>query len=203
MSFFSWLRSLFARKPKAPKIPTIPGRLGWDLLFCDGVQVLDGAANQFSFTIPRLGGKLGHVMRPGLDLSSASAIRLRYRVDMAPGTKVRPIEGPDSPSMLGLIIQRRGDDWSAKGEKETYRWFSPVIHSPIKAGEFEFTVRLNANWGAVLTSTAWTNPSAFDAAKRECGALGLTFGGGPTSRAHGVYAAGPATFTILSFEVLP
>jgi hypothetical protein len=199
---FAAIGRLFGRKPKAPKIPTIPGRLGWQILWSEGVQILDGAAGQFSCTIPQA-GKLGHVMRPGLDLTGASAIRLRYRVDMAPGTRIRPIEGPGSPSILGLIIQRRGDNWSGQGQYETYRWYSPFTHCPIVAGEHELLVPLRSPfWTGVLTSTS-SHPPAFEAAKRECGALGLTFGGGPTSRAHGVYADGPATFTILSFEILP
>lgn len=71
-----------------------------------------------------------------------------------------------SPAFVHLYVQRKGDDWSARGGKENYRFYSPLV--PLEAGrivldyplegwtnvrgkpneaEFQNTLRNIDNWG--------------------------------------------------------
>ena len=160
---------------------------------------LDG----YSFEIPYPDGAAGHVhqvTKAADGLADATSITLRYRIEAAPGTVIEPVTAPGSPSMLSLFFQRRGDDWSAKGPYEAYRWYSPVFDAPLTPGDHEITVSLNANWTAVLTSSRDSNMAAFAAALNDAERVGFVLGGG-TGRAHGVYATGPARFVILDFQI--
>ena len=146
----------------------------------------------------------GHVhyvtFNPG-SLEGARRIVMRYRIDMDAGTRIVPRENPRQAAMLSLHFQRRGDNWSGRGEYEAYRWYSPPAKMmPLTRGTHTVTVSLDENWKAVGRSYAKNNPRAFQAALRNTGAVGFTLGsrGG---RGHGVYATGPARMTVLDFRV--
>lgn len=152
------------------------------------------------FTFPQAGE--GHVhyisLRTG-PLQGARTIILRYRVDADPNTRFIAQES-QSQGKVGLAIHRAGDNWSARGRYETFRWYSPAF-VPIESGVHTITANLNdPGWGAVMTTTAATNPSAFVQALRDAEAVSLTFGG-DGGRGHGVYATAPARFTILDFRI--
>ena len=159
------------------------------------------------FDIPNPTADAGHVhyltFKHG-SLSGKTRIVLRYRLEMAEGDQLVPTkEQPNTYlSMLTMYFQRRGDNWSGRGEYEAYRWwasFATVI--PVTRGEHELSVPLDGNWTAVVTSTAENNPKAFRAAIRDAERVGFTFGGGD-GLGHGVYATGPARFVVTSFQVL-
>lgn len=142
-------------------------------------------------------GHVNYVTRAG-NLRGKSRIVLHYRID---GDGLRPKCCPDLPSALTLYFQRRGDDWSGNGQYETYRWWATFsTHTPITPGEHELIAPLDANWTAVSTSSATSNPQAFQEAKDNADTVGFTFGGGD-GYGHGVYATGPARFTILDYRV--
>ncbi len=162
----------------------------------------DGWAIDVPFPNPAA-GHLHGVTFHSAPLTGKSALRLRYRVEMDEGTAIYPKDAPGSPSMLTLFLQRRGDNWGARGEYEAFRWFAVfATHLPITAGEHEMTVPLSGNWTAVLTSSALTNPAAFAATLADIDKVGIVFGGGPAV-AHGVYSTGPARIIVTGFEVLP
>ena len=155
----------------------------------------------FDFPAARAGEVHYVTFDPG-SLSGKSRITMRYRVDAAPGVRFVPAERPDEAAMLSLVFQRAGDNWSARGPFEFYRWYSPPASvQPIRPGVHELTVLLDdPAWISVLGRPPATAPAAHAAALAEASRLGLVFGwaGG---RGHGVYATGPARFTLLDFEV--
>lgn len=56
------------------------------------------------------------------------------------------------------------------------------------------------DWKAVMSTTSSQNPSAFREALANAGRVGFVFESAGV-RGHGVYANGPARFTILAFEI--
>jgi hypothetical protein len=92
--------------------------------------------------------------------------------------------------MITLYFQRGGDDWSARGPFEAYRWYATfATQSPIRPGEHVLVAPLNGNWTAVQSSNARTNPAAFRAALAEADQVGFVLGGGD-GFGHGVRATG-------------
>jgi hypothetical protein len=70
---------------------------------------------------------------------------LRYTVT---GSGFTPTEYPDRPALVGLCLQRRGDDWSGKGKYQGYRWYHSL--GPLRAGEFSVAVPLDPSaWADV------------------------------------------------------
>lgn len=154
-----------------------------------------------SFAIPVGSGSLNALTQPTGPLSVSNTLHLRYRVDIVPGAVIEPKCCPGSPASIALFIQRRGDNWSAQGSYEAFRWYSTSnFISPIGAGEYMLTVPLSARWTATLTSASDTNPAAFRDALANAARIGIVFGGGD-GWAHGVQATGEARFTILEWTV--
>jgi len=157
------------------------------------------------FDIPYPSVEAGHVHYvtfPHGPLTGKSRIVMRYRIDAAPGVRLVARENPRAAPILSLYFQRRGDSWSTRRGHEAYRWYAPLYATgPLTPGEHMVSIRLNDNWGAVMTSTARTNPRAFQEALADTERVGFVLGA-DGGRGHGVYATGPARFTILSFQVL-
>ena len=157
-----------------------------------------------SFDFPQPDQATGHVhyltFRHG-SLAGKSRITLRYRIDAAEGVRIVPKDYPDLAGALTLYFQRRGDDWSANEQYQYYRWYaSSQTVRPLVAGENTITMSLNDVWTAVLGRNSLDAPDVFASAKHEADRVGFVFGGG-NGLGHGVYATGPARFTIISFEV--
>lgn len=157
-----------------------------------------------SFDFPYASEAAGHVhyvTKPTGSLRNADSITLRYRIDAAPGTRILARERPGRPATVSLYFQRRGDNWSARGRYESYRWY--VVHNkmmPLTPGVHEITVDFEDDWKAVLGSTAENNPAGFRDALAHADKVGFVFGSAG-GRGHGVYATGPAKFTLLKFEI--
>ena len=153
------------------------------------------------FAFPRNSeGSVHYVTLPTNSLAGARVITVRYRIDAAPGTRLVASSDGKAEGTFGLAIQRRGDNWSARGRYEAYRWYSP--EAPVmRPGTHTFTARLDdPRWVGVLSSTAATNPRGFSEALAEAQSVSMTFGGGD-GRGHGVYATAPARFTLLDFRI--
>lgn len=143
-----------------------------------------------------------YVTAPVASLASKAKIMVRYRVDADPGVKFVPSSDANAPAMISAYFQRKGDDWSAGGVYEAYRWFASfATHTPVTVGEHTIEASLYENWTAVLTSSRANNLKAFHDALDNPGRVGLVFGGG-TGLGHGMYATGPASITLLSFEII-
>lgn len=160
----------------------------------------------WSFNFPVGSREAGHVhyvtFRPG-PVAPTSRIVVRYRVDARAGTRFVPQERPELRGTVSLYFQRRGDNWSAKGRYEYFRWYAPdTTVREIAPGEYEISVRLDdPDWISVQGRTAGSNPAALQAALADIDRIGLVFGS-TAARGHGVYATAPARFTLLSFRIL-
>lgn len=150
----------------------------------------------FRFTFPtREPFEVDYVARGELDLRRATAIRMRWRVT---GGDVIPTEGEAETATLGLVLQRRGDDWTGTGEAEFYRFYSPEAF-PLIEGEFERVIPLGGTqWGSVMGRR---NPAQFAETIAKLDSLGLTFGSAAL-RGHGARSTGAAMFELLSLEIV-
>ena len=134
-------------------------------------------------------------------LAGARQITLRYRIDAAPGTRFIADESPSEPATVSLYFQRRGDDWSARGRFASYRWYVPaeaVVR--LAPGVHTITVRFDQVWTNVNGQPNTQIPDGYAAALAETARLGVAFGSSGL-RSHGVYATGPARFTLLGLEI--
>lgn len=169
-----------------PQRPT-PARAGW------------------TFDFPSSSREAGHVhyvtFNPG-PLTDASRIVVRYRVEAAAGTRFVPQENPELPGTVSLVIQRGGDNWSAKGAYEFFRWYAPGnTVQELAPGTHEMVVSLrDPNWGSVYGKPASRNAGAFETALAGASNIGLVFGS-TSGRGHGVFATAPARFTLLDFRI--
>ena len=188
------LAYLVLRKRKAT-----PRKTGWHITYSPGMPdrpVPDG--DGWGFTFPTNPASHVHYVQnfdpPSLE--PGKSITVRFRVSN--GVFV-PQEWPDEPATVSLLIQRKGDDWTARGEMAAYRWYSKE-QVTLAEGEHTMTIPLDAaHWGGVYGG----QPAAlFYEALRNADNVGLVFGS-PSGRGHGVYATGPATFTLLSYELIP
>jgi hypothetical protein len=154
--------------------------------------------------IPQPTADAGHVhyLRvPTAPLTGKTKMTLRFRLEMDAATKLVPVHFPGSPSLLTLYFDRKGDDWSATGGYEAYRWFASFrTQQDLKPGEYVVEARFDENWTAVLRSSRENNPEGFQAALNEAGHVGFVLGGGD-GLGHGVYATGPARLVVTYFGV--
>ena len=162
--------------------------------------------NGWSFDFPNPDADAGHVhyvtFRNG-SLAGKSSIILRYRIEGARGVRFAPQEQPEMPAKISLYFQQRGDTWTAKGRYQYYRWYSPAqTMRAVAPGEYEMKVSLDdPRWISVLGQPSGKNTEAFVDAKRYAETVGIVFGS-DAARGHGVYATGPARFTLLEFQIL-
>jgi len=134
-------------------------------------------------------------------LAGARAITLRYRVDATRGTRFVADETPDQAATVSLYFQQAGDSWSGSGRFASYRWYAPgraVI--PLTPGEHTVIVRLDETWTNVDGQPSHAAPAGFAVALRNTARIGLAFGS-LSRRSHGVYATGPARFTLRSLAI--
>ena len=156
----------------------------------------------FEFPGPRKSdGHVHYVTMPVRSLEDARRITLTYRIDAAPGVTFHPQEQPSTRATISLYFQQRGDNWSARDGYRTARWYSPSERvMPITPGTHTISIGMDENWAAVTAFKRETAPREFARALANAQRVGFTFGGGG-GRGHGVYASGPARFTLLDFRV--
>jgi hypothetical protein len=134
-------------------------------------------------------------------LAGARQVTLRYRVDAARGTRFVAVELPEQPATVSLYFQQAGDNWSARGRYASYRWYAPghaVV--PLTPGEHTVTVRFDEAWTNVNGQRNGAVPAGYAAALQNTARIGVAFGS-EERRSHGVYATGPARFTLLSLDI--
>src|SRR5688572_7499986 len=86
--------------------------------------------------LPRAPGSVHYVTFRHGSLAGKRNIVLRYRVEAAPGVRIVPTSDPSLPSIITLYFQRRGDNWSGRGQFETYRWYATFASQmPITPGD--------------------------------------------------------------------
>ena len=160
-----------------------------------------GPGRAWHIVLPPPGGSVHAVTFRHGSLAGKSRIVMRFRVEAAPGVRILPRTDPALPSILTLYFQRAGDSWRGRGPFETFRWYATFASkSPIVPGEHQIVAPLNANWTAVQTSSARSNPAAFRAAVANADQVGFVLGGGD-GYGHGVFATGPARIVVTDFRV--
>lgn len=168
---------------------------------------IDGTNVYFDF--PTTSSKHVHYLQwfDAPSLVGAKEISIRFSVT---GGGFIAQQFPQNPARVSLMIQRQGDNWSAYGPMQSYRYFSRdrVVLAP---GEFTLTVPLDSTaWADVYSNLdpATKKPMAadmvqlhFNAAIREMSNISILFGshGGA---GHGVYATQPSRFTIHEIKVI-
>ena len=146
-------------------------------------------------------GQIDAMTTPIGPLAGARQITLRYRIDAAPGTRFVADETPNDTATVSLYFQQAGDDWSGRGRSASYRWYSPghaVV--PLNPGQRTIAVRFDEPWTNVNGQSKQETGNGFAAAMENTDNMGLAFGSS-SRRSHGVYATGPARFTLLSWKI--
>jgi hypothetical protein len=167
---------------RMPLHPTPLARGGWAI----DLPQAPGSAHLVTFRHGSLAGK--------------SRIVMRYRVETAPGARIVPKNYPTIPGLITPYFQRSGDNWSARGRFESYRWFATFASQPLIPGEHVLVAPLNGLWTAVETSTARTNPAGFRDAVANADQVGFALGGGD-GYSKGIYATGRARLIVTEFRV--
>lgn len=151
--------------------------------------------------LPQAPGSVHYVTFPHGSLAGKRRIVMRYRIEADRGVQILPRTAPQLPSILTLYFQRGGDDWRGRGRFETYRWYATFAsHSPVVPGEHVMVAPLNANWTAVGTSSARSQPQAFRDALAGADEVGFVMGGGD-GYGHGAFATGRARLIVTDFRV--
>ncbi len=151
--------------------------------------------------LPRPPGSVHYVTFPHGSLAGKTRIRMRYRIEADRGVRIAPPSAPHWPGILTLYFQRGGDNWTARGRFETYRWYATFAsQSPITPGQHEIVAPLDGNWTAVETSSARTRPREFQNALAGADQVGFVLGGGD-GYGHGVFATGRARIIVTEFRV--
>ena len=159
----------------------------------------DGAT--FDFPYPTASaGHVHYVTLPVRSLEGATRITLTYRIDADRRTRFIAQESPSEKATLSLYFQRTGDRWTRK--YPLHRWYAPAVRMmPLRPGTHTVSIAFDEPWMSVLgEQTPQSQPQAFAAAMRDAQRVGFVFGSSG-GRGHGVYATGPARFTVLDFEI--
>jgi hypothetical protein len=159
-----------------------------------------GPGQAWHFELPPAPGSVHQVTFRHGSLAGKRRIVIRYRIEAAPGVRIEPRTAPGGAALITPYFQRSGDNWSARGRYEAYRWYATFATQKISAGEYEIVAPLNGNWTAVLQSSARTNPEGFADALANADHVGFVLGGGD-GYAKGVYATGPARLVLIDFRV--
>lgn len=171
-----------------------PPQSGWQIRFSPGMPNKPTPQGQgFYFDFPtNPGAHVHYVQRFDPPRLQAGAVLIaRFRVT---GGAFVPQEFPTQPATVSLIIQRKGDDWSAVGKMASYRWYSGVM-TELVAGEHTLSVPIDVqSFGDVYGGH---DAAAFAEALANVESIGLVFGSAG-GRGHGVYAQTPSRFELIS-----
>ena len=128
-------------------------------------------------------------------LVGAKLISIQFSVT---GGGFIPQEFPDGrPALVSLLLQRKGDNWSADAKTRSYRWYSSEA-TELASGEYQLTIPLDvSNWGDVYNGQ---DASLFTETLSKIDNIGIVFGSAG-GRGHGVYATQPSRFTLLNIKV--
>lgn len=183
------------RKGDAPK--PAPTARGWAIGYSPGMSQRDLVPTATGWRIAiqtRPDHHLHYVQNfqpPALRVGGQITVRLRVT-----GGPCIPQESPDAQATASLLIQRKGDDWTARGEMASYRWYSRE-QIPLTEGEHVIAVTLTpSQWGDVYGGQ---NARLFADAIAHLDNIGIVFGSAG-GRGHGVYATAPCTVELIGVE---
>lgn len=154
-----------------PASPTMQGS-GWFFDFKPGVEV-DAVVN----------GKPPYLV-------GAKSLTMRYAVE---GSGFQAAGENNVSGRVGLMLQRKGDDWSGKGKYQQYRLYGQS-RPLLAAGEGQVTATTFTDVQGQVVSQA-----VVDAVLADLDCYAVVFGGSFAS--HGVLASPPARFTFRGLDI--
>lgn len=153
---------------------------------------LEPSGDLWSATI-RPGAELDGVSKPTRAITPGATVRIRYRVT---GEGLYPAEAPGADPILTIMVQRYGDDWSAKGERVDYRQYVTATTLPLTPGEHDATITL----AHPCCTNVYGQYGALDQTLAGAQRIWLAFGHWD-GRMHGVQSRTPVTFELLEWSV--
>lgn len=170
----------------------------WQILYSTGMppNPLGEAAGWF-FDFPASGSV--HYITTNVGASLLGRGRMRTTFAVQGSGHLKATQG-DAPARVRLFFQRRGDDLSAIGPMEFYRWWS-VAYVELVEGQFVLEAPfVGAEWSSVLAKRGDEKMPEFATALSDASSVGVTFGG--SFAGHGVFVeTGQARFSMSSFAV--
>lgn len=126
-----------------------------------------------------LDGELHAVLDYDAKISSdATKLVWHYRAEIEGAF---PAERPAAAPLVSLVLQRKGDDWSAEGSKASYRLYSPPF--PLETGEQVREIPLTG-W-----TNVWGRPADIGPVIANLSNIAVAFGHS-SGRMHGVTGRG-------------
>mgnify|MGYP001211623105 CR=1 FL=1 len=173
---------------------------GWLFRWCEGMPKRPSrVGNGWSFTFPMQGqGHVNYVQ--WFTPPSLKNVRELHAYFTIEGSEFQTMEhfDPPHPATVTMIIQRRGDNGSAVGEYQSYRWYSKEMVK-LMPGTYSLKIPLDvAHWGDIYNGH---DDALFQKACQNVESIGLVFGSAG-GRGHGVCATARCTFTLLSMETV-
>lgn len=208
MSLLSSLFPCFRDDPAPPvtRRPSVSAANPWTIgPIINGVNYSAGMPQQptpvgswFAFTFPTAKPGVHAMTRATTAADARSLVGMTFDIDAQADIRFHEVDHtglPEpGPGNARLFLQRRGDDWGgAQTGKSSYRFYSAPV--ALEGGTAGFQVP--------LTPDQWTNvdgindPAGFASVLADLETVGLGFGG--MFAMHGVYATGPAIFTLREF----
>ena len=172
---------------------------GWELVEAvRGKDVAQGVTLEpngalWSATI-RSGAELDGVAKRTGPIAPGSTVRVRYRVS---GDGLYAVEAPGANPILTIMVQRAGDDWSAKGERVDYRQYVTATTLPLTPGEHEAEITL----AHPCCTNVYGQYGSLDQTLAGAQRIWLAFGHWD-GRMHGVTSFGETKFELLEWSVL-
>jgi hypothetical protein len=204
------LLALAALALAAPALAQMPPAQAWDIgPWVQGRNYSEGmpahpspTPNGLSFAFPIAGRGQVDAMTTGVGpLAGAHRITMRYRIDAAPGTRFIPDVRPGETATVSLYFPGRGDNWCARGRFGSYRWYVPArAVLPLEPGDHTVTIGFDEVWTNVNGVPNTQDPAGYQSALANTSMVGIAFGSAGR-RSHGVYATGPAQFTLLALDI--
>lgn len=193
--------------PKIPNIPGLPpifqGSPAWTFHSNTTGATLQKTASGFQFAFPRSPSFVNLAMYNINRAISGDMVCTFMITGSNPVFNATLRDQMGTPS-LRLWFQRKGDDWSAAIGNGSYRWWSNpekrILAEDLgKVRGLQVTL-LPDRWSNVAGKTGMEDQAGFLAAKQNCGAVGLAFGGDNTF-SHGVnLLSGSAVFDMRQFS---
>lgn len=183
----------FTKKDEAKSRSGVPNHSsGWWINYSTGYPerpTTQGSGFTFDFVV----GPQAHIHY----VQNYNPPRLRLDDDLVidftiEGDGFVPVEYPEKPALVTVMIQRRGDNMGAQGEYASYRWFSNATIR-MEPGRWKIAVPLDVSqWGDVFGGK---DARLFKEALNDVSSVGILFGSAG-GRGHGIYAKNTARFTL-------
>lgn len=190
---------------------TTPSASSWVIEYSPGMPSHPTASGAgWSFAFPNSPNHVDYVVDP---VSMAASNRISATVSVA--VSGNPTFGYQTasnntciyPAHARLFFQERGDNMSGSGAYQYYRWWAKTDAGSFQLAPGSGTMTASfadpAEWSSVLGVAGNANATAtaaFNQAKANIGAVGMTFGGG-CFYGHGVYvSSGSASFSLSAFS---